>query len=623
MSPGMPKSKVLYLLPLLAAILAVLGPAVVPVSGATPSPATIRAESWTGSPTGSGVTRSETYSGVYRTRTYMSPAHLTSFSFNAVASTWEASLPRDSSIRIWFRASADGQAWSQWTAVASDDDGGMRSGRNYGNLQVISGTQAQYRVDLVAPTARPMPSVSSVSFTFINSKDGPGPGDLSASTPGVAYAAEAAPRIISRAQWGAQEGLRFDDAGREIWPHEYTTPTKAIIHETVTLNNDPNPPATVRAIYYYHAVVRGWGDIGYNYLVDAGGNIYEGRHGGENVVGGHARCFNWGTIGIAALGEYNSGRPTAALLQSIENLLAWKLDKYNINPKGRGVLGSYAPKDIGNVATHADLFGTCGNTHADPGILLRRELPAMIDRLARRLGSSRADAPPAPMPPPPPPTAPAPAPPAPPTPPVESEEATTEETPANTVGEPRYKVDTGYGYGVNMREKPDNKSKVLLVVPECAEIQEQTSPVDGWVWTTYRKKAGYIWYENLSEVPNSRKPKPSAPAGPQDKLAPGASATIDGTPGALNLRSGPGMEHKVVAKVWEGMGLRVTGKPQKGWYPVVYTDLAGNEQKGWTWGEYLKPGGSEAASTVGAASLVGAMALPAWRWRRRKRKPAA
>ena len=55
---------------------------------------------------------------------------------------------------------------------------------------------------------------------------------------------------------------------------------------TDTRNGDPDPAATVRAIYRYHAVDRGWGDIGYNYVVDVNGNIFEGRVGGANVIGG-------------------------------------------------------------------------------------------------------------------------------------------------------------------------------------------------------------------------------------------------------------------------------------------------------------------------------------------------
>ena len=76
--------------------------------------------------------------------------------------------------------------------------------------------------------------------------------------------------IISRAAWGADENLM-------TWTPEYRTVRKFVVHHTATSNGDLDPAATVRAIYYYHAVTRGWGDIGYNYLIDAQGRIYEGR----------------------------------------------------------------------------------------------------------------------------------------------------------------------------------------------------------------------------------------------------------------------------------------------------------------------------------------------------------
>ena len=73
----------------------------------------------------------------------------------------------------------------------------------------------------------------------------------------------AQPSVISRAGWGADEALRFDASGNELWPPEFHPTQKLIVHHTAGQNGDPNPAATIRAIYYYHAVTRGWGDIGY------------------------------------------------------------------------------------------------------------------------------------------------------------------------------------------------------------------------------------------------------------------------------------------------------------------------------------------------------------------------
>ena len=55
----------------------------------------------------------------------------------------------------------------------------------------------------------------------------------------------------------------------------------------------------------------GWNDIGYNFLVDPFGQIFEGRGGGmtRNVIGAHAEGFNTGSVGVAVLGSYGSTAP--------------------------------------------------------------------------------------------------------------------------------------------------------------------------------------------------------------------------------------------------------------------------------------------------------------------------
>src|SRR2546422_576845 len=133
--------------------------------------------------------------------------------------------------------------------------------------------------------------------------------------------------------WRANESLRFDSTGKEIWPPAFYPVQKLIVHHTATQNNDPDPAATVRSIYYYHAVTQAWGDIGYNFLIDEAGRIYEGRHTfdyasgtsptgedsrGYGVTGAHAQGFNSGTVGIALLGTLSNQDATAAAKNGLE-----------------------------------------------------------------------------------------------------------------------------------------------------------------------------------------------------------------------------------------------------------------------------------------------------------------
>lgn len=182
-------------------------------------------------------------------------------------------------------------------------------------------------------------------------------------------------RIISRAEWGADESWRYDNSGASLWPEEYYTPKKFVLHHTAGEKANLDPKATIRAIYYWHTKERGWGDIGYNYLIDSSGNIYEGRYGGDAIVAGHAYMRNRNTIGIAILGCYdgnvneknqiNCNTPdqlTEATKIALNKLIAKKSQEFNIDPNGQSEFhGQMLPniighKDVGNTTCPGNLI---------------------------------------------------------------------------------------------------------------------------------------------------------------------------------------------------------------------------------------------------------------------------
>ncbi len=183
------------------------------------------------------------------------------------------------------------------------------------------------------------------------------------------------PPIITRAQWGADESLRYKE-GVLIWPPVYRTVEKILVHHTVTSTGGNDPAAVVRAIYRYHAQVLGWGDIGYNYLVDWKGNIYEGRYGGDNVVGGHAYGYNYGSLGVAVIGDYSSQPISEAAYSALVKLLAWK-GRY-IDPFGTGF---FVDKVVNNIAGHREC-----NPTACPGDALFAQLPSLRQAVSSTLG---------------------------------------------------------------------------------------------------------------------------------------------------------------------------------------------------------------------------------------------
>ncbi|HEV2685444.1 MAG TPA: peptidoglycan recognition protein, partial [Actinomycetota bacterium] len=104
----------------------------------------------------------------------------------------------------------------------------------------------------------------------------------------------------------------------------------AFIHHTDTTNSYTKSQSAgiVRGIYAYHTNSRGYCDIGYNFIVDKYGQIFEGRSGGitNNVIGAHTGGYNYESFGVSLLGQYSAAKPTTAMLNALTYLLAWRLD---------------------------------------------------------------------------------------------------------------------------------------------------------------------------------------------------------------------------------------------------------------------------------------------------------
>ncbi|MFF7184725.1 N-acetylmuramoyl-L-alanine amidase [Streptomyces sp. NPDC008222] len=225
--------------------------------------------------------------------------------------------------------------------------------------------------------------------------EGPGESQKPGKTPGKDTPTERTrqpyvaprPRIVSRSGWGADEGLR--EPG-----FLYTDTVKAaFVHHTASGNNYTcaQAPSVIRSIYRYHVVSSGWRDIGYNFLVDKCGNIYEGRAGGveKPVMGAHTLGFNSDTTGIAVIGTYTSTAPSTAAVDALARLTAWKLGLFGMDPRAKTYLesggGNLYPKGenvrLNVISGHRDGFATeC------PGRLLYGELGLIRSQAARYQG---------------------------------------------------------------------------------------------------------------------------------------------------------------------------------------------------------------------------------------------
>jgi hypothetical protein len=273
-----------------------------------------------------------------------------------------------------------------------------------------SAAPADTSTPTASPTPTPVPTASSSGSapSSPGSSAAPSPSstwpsdcDLSYTTHGAAPSSPvAAPPIITRAQWGADDNLEC--------PARYAPDgiKGVVVHHTGETNGNgyscADSAAHVRAIQQEHMTQDGWNDIGYNFLVDKCGQIFEGRGGGvdQPVIGAHDYGFNTGYVGIAWIGNSDDARPTRAALNSIARLAAWKLRMYGIDPQSSATFTSGASNtgsgltdtkyNTGQSVTLPVIFGHRDTYYtACPGTNLYSELP-LVRKPAGAPGVSHA-----------------------------------------------------------------------------------------------------------------------------------------------------------------------------------------------------------------------------------------
>ena len=192
----------------------------------------------------------------------------------------------------------------------------------------------------------------------------------------------AQPTIFSRAQWGADESIRNKSALR------YGSISAGFVHHTVNANDytEAQVPALLRSIYAYHVKSRGWSDIGYNFLVDRFGRIWEGRYGGidKPVVGAHTLDYNDYAFAMSAIGNFDIVQPPDVMLRAYGQLFAWKLSLHGVNPASTS-------QQVGRTVFPAINGHRDAGSTACPGKYLYAQLP-MIRTYASpgRAGDARA-----------------------------------------------------------------------------------------------------------------------------------------------------------------------------------------------------------------------------------------
>lgn len=304
-----------------------------------------------------------------------------------VATYWQGA----SDARVTVAFSVDGRSFTPPVDAGRDEVGEQRGdGVTYGAVQLAPGARV-VRVTTDRPLAR----------VWV---DGMSDGERVVTTvraPRAAAAAVAQPAVSPRSAWGADESLRFNADGTLKQQPTYHATKKLIVHHTATANGDPDPAATVRAIYRYHVETQKWADIGYNFLIDESGRTWEGRWSrdyaagtspsgddaqGRGVTGSHTGGWNSGTVGVALLGTLTDRDAAPAARTALVDLLAWESDKNGLDPQATTAFTnpvSGATTTTPNIAGHQDYVATeC------PGGSFYGTLPQLRDAVAARTGST-------------------------------------------------------------------------------------------------------------------------------------------------------------------------------------------------------------------------------------------
>ncbi len=281
--------------------------------------------------------------------------------FGVVGVTWSSPVAHDAlvvEVRTSDDTSAapdDDGAWSAWERV--DVEPSPRGDLD-GTEPVVVGEVARVQARVSGPSAG---AVRDLGLTVIDPGTSPADDDVpvpseETSPSGRAVAAAPVPdrpTIASRAAWGADESIM-------TWTPRQGDVRGAAIHHTAGTNSysESQVPGILRGIYSYHAQTRGWGDIGYNFLVDKFGRIWEGRAGGvdRQTVGAHARGYNSGSTGVSVLGNYETTTVSNAAVSAVVRLVAWKLALHgvaaddSISIAGTPLAAVFGHRDVGSTA---------------------------------------------------------------------------------------------------------------------------------------------------------------------------------------------------------------------------------------------------------------------------------
>jgi hypothetical protein len=98
--------------------------------------------------------------------------------------------------------------------------------------------------------------------------------------------------------------------------------------DAFTSTSQGDAAARLEIIRRAHVGQRGYADIGYHYIVDPGGRVWEGRS--VRYQGAHVKDNNEGNVGVMCLGNFDLHRPSSAQIAALDRFVAGQMRRYNV-----------------------------------------------------------------------------------------------------------------------------------------------------------------------------------------------------------------------------------------------------------------------------------------------------
>lgn len=316
---------------------------------------------------------------------------------------WNATEAAEEGVEFAVRASRDGRDWTAWGALVENPDLHDEQMPDIHWTGVIHTGLARFwqlRVSLNPDPQGTLPVLREVQIDTVDARGSvlPGQGKAAAVSLG-AKQLSGQPAFVPRTAWGGSNVIRNSRAPR------WRPATHLVVHHSADPNSLRPTEATwtdrVRAEWAFHRYQRGWGDLGYNWVIDPNGVIYEGRNGSSDptrdAVGVHDAA-NEGSMSVVLLGTFGprsrpgAMAPTAAAQAALVRLLAWKAGQRAIDPLGSSVYEGCATSRaclrvhpggvVGNIVGHREVIPS---SSACPGDLAMEVLPSIRGRVAEAL----------------------------------------------------------------------------------------------------------------------------------------------------------------------------------------------------------------------------------------------